>query len=369
MSPAFIRAADTLAKQLTELFDTKVLVSNAQNAVVAGRQTCPELRKSDLCGAGDRFLRFPICVHNQTGEVFIEQLVGAEEISPQLARAFINLVISQITHSPALRHAPDQQSRKDRMVQNLLRESRSPNAADLTSLEAANQLGLDLASAWAVILISTQTPPPETIDSIDSFFRLAYASPIPICAAIGNGEFVVLKASNTAGASGWDDLDTLEQTAKAFMDKWHTQTRTHIGVSIGRYHPSLLGLSRSYQEAQIALRLGRQFTSEAQVHCLHHLGVAAFACVADEQTKVELAHHLLSPLDSEPDLLNTLRVFFDQGCALTSTAKALIIHRNTLTYRLEKIVAITGLDPRRFEDAVQMRIALLLRGLKPYSQV
>ncbi|MCY7322639.1 MAG: helix-turn-helix domain-containing protein, partial [Phormidesmis sp. CAN_BIN36] len=39
------------------------------------------------------------------------------------------------------------------------------------------------------------------------------------------------------------------------------------------------------------------------------------------------------------------------------------IHRNTLSYRLDKITSLTGLNPRQFDDAVQIRLALLLRSL------
>ena len=46
------------------------------------------------------------------------------------------------------------------------------------------------------------------------------------------------------------------------------------------------------------------------------------------------------------------------------TAKRLCIHRNTLTYRLEKITSLTGLDPRCFDEAVQIRLALLLQELQ-----
>jgi carbohydrate diacid regulator len=91
--------------------------------------------------------------------------------------------------------------------------------------------------------------------------------------------------------------------------------------------------------------------------------------VSDEATKVDLATHLLSPIAHESELLQTLESFFAHDCSPTSTAKSLSIHRNTLGYRLEKITLLTGLDPRRFDDAVQMRLALTLRALPADSVV
>jgi carbohydrate diacid regulator len=86
--------------------------------------------------------------------------------------------------------------------------------------------------------------------------------------------------------------------------------------------------------------------------------------VADENTKIDLAKYLLSPLDHERELLSTLDVFFTENCCPSATAKQLSIHRNTLSYRLDKIASLTGLDPRKFDNAVQMRLCLLLRSLQ-----
>lgn len=78
---------------------------------------------------------------------------------------------------------------------------------------------------------------------------------------------------------------------------------------------------------------------------------------------MDLVTHLLSPLDHEPGLLATLNAFFAADCAPSVTACEWGIHRNTLAHRLDKIASMTVLDPRRFDDAVQIRLALVLRSL------
>lgn len=37
------------------------------------------------------------------------------------------------------------------------------------------------------------------------------------------------------------------------------------------------------------------------------------------------------------------------------------MHRNTLVYRLEKIKRLTGLDLRRFDDAIVFKVALMVK--------
>ena len=37
------------------------------------------------------------------------------------------------------------------------------------------------------------------------------------------------------------------------------------------------------------------------------------------------------------------------------------MHRNTLVYRLEKIKKLTGLDLRKFDDAIVFKVALMVK--------
>ncbi|HEY9737056.1 MAG TPA: helix-turn-helix domain-containing protein [Trichocoleus sp.] len=394
MPSQFTQIASVIADRLTEILQTSVRVSNAQGTVVAEGVLASA---PSLVGAGSslhrHYLRFPLHIQDQAGEVLIEQSGSGETISPRIAEAFIDLVLNQITQPPL---PSDEQTQKNQVIQHLLHGQIQDEAL---ILRQAKLLGLDLTPPRAVILIdatdfvnSDQDPPERSgfeqrrrsqriVESVVRFFHLPDDT---ICTDLGDGEIAVLKASDTknmgAWATGgvampdtvstwvnssWTNLEALKRAGDALLLRLRQDTGAAVSVGIGRYHPGILGLSRSYQDARVALRLGRQFNGQNQVYCLDRLGIAAFACVADERTKVELARHLLSPLDGEPDLLETLKVFFDQDCALSSTAKRLLIHRNTLSYRLDKITSLTGLDPRQFDEAIQIRLALLLQELKP----
>ena len=155
----------------------------------------------------------------------------------------------------------------------------------------------------------------------------------------------------------------LKRASASLLSRLRCDTNSAISRGIGRYHPGIQGLARSYQDARAALSLGHRFHGQNRVHCLDNLGVAAFVGISDESTKIDLAKHLLTPLDQESELIETLRMFFAENCYPSSTASKLSIHRNTLSYRLDKITSLTGLNPRQFDDAVQIRLALLLRSL------
>lgn len=390
MSKSFDQIAGAVAKQLASLLQTAVLISDAEETVVAMRRVDAGVPQAQST-PGDRFqkdganryLKLPFQVYDQVGVVCIEQWTDGETLSPKLAQACIDLMISQMT-SPA---APNQQFFKNQVIANLLQGHIKDEAV---ALQQAALLGIDFTPPRAVILIDAteailsssygleglsydqQRCAQTIIASTVTFFNLPDDT---ICADLGGGQFAVLKASDSKNlrpwaahgasspevGSSWTNLEALKRAARALLEQLREATGTAVSIGIGRYHPGILGVARSYQDARVALRLGRQFNGQNRVYCLDDLGIAAFACVADERTKVDLALHLLSPLDNEPDLISTLKVFFAADCALSATAKQLCIHRNTLTYRLEKIASLTGLDPRRFDEAVQIRLALLLQ--------
>lgn len=54
------------------------------------------------------------------------------------------------------------------------------------------------------------------------------------------------------------------------------------------------------------------------------------------------------------ELRITAVIFARENLSMGRTAKALFIHRNTLTYRLDKIRQITGLDIRQINEAVKL---------------
>jgi DNA-binding PucR family transcriptional regulator len=78
------------------------------------------------------------------------------------------------------------------------------------------------------------------------------------------------------------------------------------------------------------------------------------------ERKAELAHQILGDILKDKDLHKTIKVFLEMNMSLTDAAKKLHLHRNTLIYRLEKIKKEYGLDPRKFSDAVQIKLGLML---------
>ena len=291
------------------------------------------------------------------------------------------------------RHAPSVTPvrPKNRLIFDLLHGSAGPEEA---VIEEARALRMDLSQPRAVVLVDAsdyalgpasreqgaerlagvRARSREVVAAIVAFFKLPHEA---ICADLGDGVIAVLKASNSRNLDewaqqpgsdvpaipSWSNLTALKRAANDLLGQLMAQTGEAISIGIGRYHPGISGLAASFTDARTALTLGGRLYGPNRVHCLDDLGIGAFVGLEDERTKIDLAHHLLSPLDHEYELIETLEAFFAADCSPADAARRLRIHRNTLAYRLAKVASQTGLDPRRFDDAVLIRLALVLRGL------
>jgi carbohydrate diacid regulator len=382
----FEQVARTIVELAAERMGVAVSVTDARGRVVASGAASVETEPDGTVRPEIvECLNVPFRVGSLDGLVVpVEPL--DEGISPHWARVLIETLVDQAITRMQL---PNRQEFKNKFIHDLLRGYMHDQE---NVLRTGQLLGMDLNLPRAVILIDAadyilggdeyQRETGEAriprraqavIKGVVNFFHLPNDT---ICAYIGDGEIVVLKASSTLDLEAWTDTDeehvtsswtnlaALKRAAGALLAKLRHETGgASISIGIGRYHPEIVGLARSYQDARTALSLGQLFHGLNQVHCLDGLGVAAFVGVADERTKIELAMHLLSPLDHEPELLQTLDIFFECNCSATCTADRLRIHRNTLSYRLDKIASLTGLDPRNFDLAVQIRLSLVLRAL------
>ncbi|UBF26529.1 helix-turn-helix domain-containing protein [Kovacikia minuta CCNUW1] len=389
MSRQFKQVAGTIAEHLSQLLSAQVSVVDAEDAIVAtSASKLDAVASLSNLTPNSAFIRVPIYLDGQVGAVLIAKSVTGEILSPRPAQKLVELMVNQAAN---ISQCSEQHELKNKFIHDLLHGS---NSNEIKLLREGQILGMDLTRPRAVILIDAANyilsmtdlgafdPSAQiwrraqlVISSVVNFFHLPNDT---ICAYIGDGEIAVLKASSTQDLaawitqedepspidSSWANLTALKRAGMALLQRLRSDTHTTIDIGIGRYHPTLRGLAHSYQDARAALSLGKRFCGQNRVHCLDSLGIAAFVGISNERTKVDLAKYLLSPLDQESELLETLDVFFFENCCLSSTANRLSIHRNTLSYRLEKITSLTGLNPRRFEDAMQIRLALFLRSLQ-----
>ena len=139
-----------------------------------------------------------------------------------------------------------------------------------------------------------------------------------------------------------------------------------VGVSAAEAGPGLL--PRALREADVVLALARSGVAELDAlqsgtwRLLTRLAVITPGEV--EHVMATTLGPLLEPgTRSGTALLDTLITYLDTGASMRATAAAGFAHRHTVAYRLERILELTGHDPRRSEGLEQLNLGLKARAV------
>lgn len=157
-----------------------------------------------------------------------------------------------------------------------------------------------------------------------------------------------------------EDLKTL---ASMIIDNMHAEAMVKVRVGYGNRVYNLQDITKSYQEANMALEVGRIFYAEKEIISYSLLGIGRLIY----QLPMSLCEMFIKEVfaDGIPDVFDeetmiTIQKFFENNLNISETARQLYVHRNTLVYRLERLEKIIGLDIRKFEDALTFKIALMV---------
>ncbi|MGD8189769.1 PucR family transcriptional regulator [Brevibacillus ginsengisoli] len=229
----------------------------------------------------------------------------------------------------------------------------------------------DLGGAWALVVaegtgfVSAENQREVEIKPwIDHAVSIAWRSNgnkmrIPLT-IVQNGQILILvplfesdKRKNTLLMSKF--LEKLMESAR----------QSGVGeleVGVGTFADSIDGVYKVYQEAKMALELGKAFAYRFPCF-FDEIGVLKFVFSQPAQELQEFAQRVLGKLsdydrETEAGLQDTLMAYFKARLQIPECARELFIHENTLRNRLKKIEQLTNLDLHRVDHLCNLYIAL-----------
>jgi carbohydrate diacid regulator len=181
-----------------------------------------------------------------------------------------------------------------------------------------------------------------------------------IASYMGDDTFVILKGIGGSTPNTLNTIRFLNEKGQYVHELLQKLPHKHeVTVGVGQYYPNLGGLRKSYQDAKLALQVGGKVWGRGRVYHVKQVGMFVTLANISQDRKAELAHQILHPLLRDAQLYKTVREFLASGLNLTEASKKLHIHRNTLIYRLDKTKKLINLDPRHFDDALQIKLGLM----------
>ncbi len=300
--------------------------------------------------------------------VLAREVPNYDEIAP-LIRSIAELMLHQAL---LIEQLPQQEERLDKFIYDLL----TRNEIDEPTVAAEARLfDIDLSKPRIAIVLYIDDPvlmgeEPDPGDREVRITRYKFglsrglnsyytSSRDNLIAYLGHNAFCILKDLNISDAALEDSLDRFKKSITTIYNIFRSELKQTTTMGIGNYHGGMSGLRKSYQEALSAIELGAQNWDKNRVYHIDDFGVVAPLLSGIDESNIYFSRELLEKLGENDGIIQTLECFFSSNMGLTQTADQLGIHRNTLVYRLDRIAETLSLDPRNFDDAVQIKLAIL----------
>ena len=202
------------------------------------------------------------------------------------------------------------------------------------------------------VIVLRAAPGQDRLPDRAAFADLIPAEPGDAITGI-NSEVVLIKQADRQAE------DEIMEFTAAVIDTAETEAGIRLQAGIGRITRNAAELKASFAEAEAALDTGRRFLPGETVYAYNRLATERLMDAIPAEIRAQLRKELFTPetrklLNSE--MMETIEAFFRNDLNLSTTAREMFIHRNTLIYRLDKIRKATGFDLRRFQDAAAFRL-------------
>lgn len=221
-------------------------------------------------------------------------------------------------------------------------------------LDRAAALGNDLKRPHVVAVLAPE--PPQRSSRLGELVRSGLDAPV-LDGWYEDVHVVVLPAEP-------DPMEALRRVS-ALVDQ--AVPGLVVATAVGGF-PTVAELPTVFRVARGAARLRRAHRRGGVVD-VRDLGLSALMLeTGPPDTLRRFAQDLLHPVVAHDahrggDLLPTLRAWLERGFSVQATAAALVVHPNTVTYRLGRVEQLTGRELRLPDVRLELQLALTVHDI------
>ncbi len=164
-----------------------------------------------------------------------------------------------------------------------------------------------------------------------------------------------------------EEYQSLTEYAGFLVQSIFEETGVRSKIFLGGTVKSVYDLATSYTQALSAVRMSKAENAKGNVYSYKEYILLK---MLEDLPKHKLNEYLEILMDvsareifSDEEMTATAEEFLENSLNVSETARKLYLHRNTLMYRLDKIEKATGLNIRKFSDAVTFRLITMLYRL------
>lgn len=288
-------------------------------------------------------------------DVVEEEVVA---LAPEADRAIVREAVLRYSREVAFgaaqvyAHAAEVRGAWDARLESVVVDAVLRGEADQGISSRAAALGWGSIQGVAV-MVGTAPPPRASAGSDDpqrvvaQLHRRARRAGLTVLATVNAGRVVAVVGGVSEVRAAADEL------RECFADDV---------VVVGPRVPHLFAAGRSARAALAGFAAAPARRGHEQVLLADEL-LAERALAHDQRARTLLVQHVFRPLRAKPPLLETATAYLDHGGSLEATARALIVHVNTVRYRLTAICGLVGYDLTDPHDNFTVRLALAYGAL------
>ncbi len=227
----------------------------------------------------------------------------------------------------------------------------------------AQNMGLDLDQQHTAVRMAWEGPSP-TLRRLETLVNGEVArAKSPVIVSSLSGEVICFCETPREAGKPMTAialaLSVIDLAGKEFPD-------AVIRCGVGTPAADLGAWQLSFRQAGQALDMARRLNERKP---LYYMDLSVYRLLLQFEDNPELRAFLqetLGPIlnhENADEFLATLEEFFTHNGNLSQTAEALFIHRNTLTYRMERMTSISRLDLDNPDTRLAVQLALSIRRM------
>ena len=347
------KAFQNIVTQMSEVFPKRFGIADSHGLVLAYNGAEPsEAIIESIVGAAtssDRILfKDGYTIRSMSNKPYSEYIVYVEG-TDETAKYCCNAVAVAANN---VRHYYDEKYDKTNFMQNIIFD----NLISFDLHQKARELHVDCDAPRAVFYIkATRTGESGVYEVVRNMYPDKEKD---FVINIDSSNVVLIKELKEVIKS-----EELEYIANQIVDTVSSETMYPVVVGLSTVASNIDELNNSYKEAQIAIEVGKVFEEEKSILSYDNLGIGRLIY----QLPIKLCELFLKEVFKKGDITTldeetilTINKFFENDLNVSETSRQLFVHRNTLVYRLEKIYKLTGLDLRKFDQAIVFKVAMMV---------
>jgi sugar diacid utilization regulator len=228
----------------------------------------------------------------------------------------------------------------------------------------ARSLGLDDPQPYRVAVLRPNVldPSPGPTHAVADELVDRVTSALPDALAVARGAEVVMILRETSPEPGRAQADRALATCVKLLRHKKIEAEPTCGLSERTEHPE--HAPTGLRQAQHAIDIGTRIGWSDQVIPYDELGIYRLLLqIGDMRQLWRFAQEILGPLidydaNHKVDLIATLSTYLNQHESLKQAARALRVHVNTISYRIQRIEQLTPLDLTNPDDRLVAHVAV-----------